>query len=493
MIKLKSLVAVVFLNLLSIHAFAGQIEVSVRDQSGNPAAEAFVLIGPSENSPFQGNWVKTGNDGVAAFIADDIQNQPITLSKKGYPHITYYNQSGSRFDLRLPDALPTQTVEVSGEFTGWQNPGEGNNASVGLFFPLLTLNKLFTFQISDFVSSALDKITVMGKDIYLPANISLPQQTLYYGFFPIDLDKPQFRLPVPSPGLYHFTGVTGRFPFQKVVDKLRNKQTFYDVLNDMSLEHFSTLTNQRISQPLKNVKMDINQGSFGSCVQVSSAQSPENRRVISVAMVRQPGLTGVYQPTDIKTIDSPSQNVGCIDGDNQPVTILSLATRFQQNLDVLVVDKGVSAIIAKNIPRSGNQDPVKFDSYFAVPQVSASQQGQKLSVTRADRSGISPQAEALFAVFSEVTETTIGKYKQEEVKPKWVVFANASSTDFTLPQLPPSMAETVTTDPVVKQRWEATWLGYDHRFEFGDSAASSPLGYGLFEIMTHAARNSIDF
>ena len=76
------------------------------------------------------------------------------------------------------------------------------------------------FDIGWMVSPEYDVLKVLGREIAIPSNVAMPRQEESY-FFPITLDKPNFRMFVRRPGNYEFLTLHAQFPLNRVADDFR--------------------------------------------------------------------------------------------------------------------------------------------------------------------------------------------------------------------------------------------------------------------------------
>ncbi|MCC6278318.1 MAG: hypothetical protein IT289_10435 [Oligoflexia bacterium] len=492
-----------FIRILILFGLWGQqtwaqdsIRIIVSEQGGTPVEGVTVLVGTGPDQPFVQNWKKTDSKGIVEFQTLSLDDQPITLSKAGYPRITYFNQFGMDFQLKLPPPSRFQKIEVSGELTGFDNTKLGR---LGLFVPFFTSDKLFQFAITDLISPIDDQFSVLGKDLYLPSNVTLPKQTHWVGVVPVTLNKPKFHIPVFVPDTHHFIGVGGTFPFDKVKDTLSSDTgTLFDIINDVKFDRLHYVTDQYLTSP-RTYNLDLGLTRLKQCLRVSAKNFPSQLRVVSFSLLRFPQSYGQpYMPMDLKALDQGAQGISCIENDTRPFNVMNLAFNFKKVNNQTFFEKGMSSIISRNIPR-GPMTPglLEHKSFFSVPDVAVTNQGSEVAVSRPERPGISPTASALFAVLSDVQITPTANGVVEESHPKWVVFASSKTSYFKLPQLPvDAQKESVLIAPVRvdTKRWEIAWLGLETRHQFDKSQLRSVnLGYDLFEAMTHASRNAQDF
>ncbi|MDZ4678467.1 MAG: Ig-like domain-containing protein [Oligoflexia bacterium] len=484
--------------------------VKVIDQKGQAVTGAVVQVGKAPNSPFAQNTAITNSQGIASFNASSINGEitdtPITIVKTGYPKITYFNQSGIEFKLQLPPPSLQKQAELSGDFVGWDAliVNFSDIATFGLFLPFLNADKLFAFQMSDLISTQVDKFSVLGKDVFVPSNLIFPKQRHSYGIIPITLNKPIFRLPMSVPATYSFQAVAGQFPFDDVAGDLVDGKTLFDIINQMTMQKFGLIKDKTMSGPVSGLHMNVNEAKLGPCLKLETKNAPLPK-VAGLALTRAPELVGKpYQPTDIKNIAAGAQNLSCIKGDSRPVNAMALAMNYHLENEAMIFHKGMSSILARNIPHSSTTINLTLKSYFSVPQLKISEAGGVVESTRPERQGISPTSSAVHAILSDVTVTQTGTIINESVRPQWIVFGNSTLEKIQLPTLSAELLSidtrsiydqiAQTQPPTNFKRWEYIWLGLDPVLQFDNNQLMSVnIGYDLFESMTHAARNAVDF
>lgn len=486
----------VFINIWALNAGAGVV-VKVTSVSGVPEAFSQVMIGSKPGVPFENNWVKTDQVGVAHFDNIESLEEPtsITIVSPDRPHVTYLKQTGKEFNLIVPSSKPQDISDLKGQITGWTNPGQNNHVDFGTVLPLVSASRIFELQVSDFMSTKMDKISVIGQSFFLPSNLSLPKQRLKYSFFPITLEKEGYLLPVPSPQKYHFTAITGRFPFEKVAKILMsNDKSFLDVVNDVKYEKEFLIYNQNITQATHNYDIDIKKASpLTPCISVITNKVPQDYKTLSVALVQDLTQEGLpYTITDLKMTDSTGLNLNCLDKDLKDITVASLGMSYKTTSKKVEFGKGFTIAVKRKIKRP-TEKPLEFNTFFDIPKLNILNKGDTVVFSRVERKDISPNAAGFYAVLSEVLERRDAPNDDliEYNIQKWVVFGaeppqGLNAASFDLPVLPGEFFQQSFT-PKRKKRWEVTWLGSESQ------ESVNHINFNFFEAATHAARNSSDF
>ncbi|MBK9294413.1 MAG: hypothetical protein IPM57_08200 [Oligoflexia bacterium] len=488
---------------LSLNLAYAELVIKVENLNGEPEAGAQVLVGHKPNDPFENNWTRTNSQGIVSFKnIENIENLPITIVSPLRPNVTYLKQSGNYFELLVPSPKPQDISDLKGQFKGWLSPGQNNHVDFGVVLPLINASRIFELQVSDFMSTKMDQITVAGKTIFLPSNISLPKQKLKYSIFTITLEKPSYMLPVPSPQKYHFSAFTGRFPFEKVANTLMsNDKTFLDVINDVKFENEFTIYDQEITQSSHQYDFNIKDAhKLSPCINTTAKNIPEDYKILTAALVQDTSQVGLpYSVTDLKLTSSNPQQLNCISNDVKNISIAAIGLNYKTENKKVTFGKGFTISIKRNIPRfeafSIANPTVEFSEFFNIPKVTVLNGGSSVMFTRVERENLSPLASGFYAVLSEVLQRREPAVDGDLIEyniPKWMVFSNApidgfSVANFDLPQLPKDFFQQSFT-PKRFKRWEVTWLG-----KHESRATEQQFDFNYFKEATHAARNSSDF
>ncbi len=472
------------------------LAVLVQDISGQPCAQCAVHVGTDPNIPFANNWGLTNSQGRISFPAvTSIQDQPVTVVAVNHPFVTYLNQSGENIAVKIPLADPIATVQVSGTFSGWVNPGAGNNISFGITVPLIDPGKVFDLQVNDLVSTTTDQISIYGKKINIPSNISLPHQSLSYGFFPITLEKAQFSVEVTANENYNLVGITGSFPFSAAESLSSANGIDMTLLNKMRFNSESILANQAASSTnVTNTVLKVGEETFTSCMQASVSNAPAGYQVVGAPLKQTLGFnsslsSGLYQITDLKLLGADSLALNCLSGDKaSQMSMLALGVAAASS-GGFNVSNAMTAILARSLPQSN----INLGSFLNVPALSVLPLGKTLSFSRVEQPKISPEASSYYAVLSQSRATSRG----DTSAPLWIFIGSAPLTNqanaagnpsFTVPSLPFNQNfETLTVGQ--KNHWELIWLAIDPNL----SPVSAENDITLLQVATHASRNNIDF
>ena len=435
---------------------------TVTDTAGQPIVGATVLIGTKAGVPFTGNVLTTDANGTISIPAAWVNPQPVTVQAKGFVRTTWLAQSPAPLALQVRNLAATGKLELKGKATGFGPLPEDDWADVGLIFPALKKNQLATLQVSDLVSPEVDTVTVFGQSIDIPSNVSIPKQTERY-IFSITLDKPVFRTYVNEPKTWKMVATHARFPFELVVDKLRNGSTFYDVLNDFEFLSAS-VKDIALANPSTSQDLPITDLVFAPVVDVAAPKFSSQYAMLAVSVV---DSNGYLFPTDVKVLGSsetrtlvaPKASTGYV-----------LGALRDANAPLSGADSDAfSAMIAP----SNQTTRFEFLDLPAAPKLKGNI--LKLSPPSASVSTIS--AAATYATLSLVDSHVAGKTTIDTKSPMWDVYGNAWSPSIELPEL--------SAMPKGTYRWEVMFGG-------APAGTAVTLGPNLIDNLTHVTKSALD-
>lgn len=443
-------------------------EFSVTDEAGNPLT-AQILIGKALNDPFTNNLLTTGTDGKASAPKEWTDAQPVTVHVPGFIDVTYLEQKPRMLNFKLRRAQIAKRMELSGQTAGYNLKDRDNLVDFGMVMKGLTKAEILAFDINKVVSLEMDTLEVVGYKVPIPSNISLPKQKESY-VIPITIDKNPFRVYFNEMGSQPVLGIRGKFPFKEVINELRNKTPYVDLINYFTLEG-GTFQTVNISGPTQSLPSPLNmsQWTFNSSVKVTAPTVGTGEVVI--ALIAQ-DINGVLMPTDVKKLTSgQSMNLKAKDSQTaQVVKVLKRSAEFDATSSPYA-DR-LSAVVT-NVQNSDNS---QFLGLVESPRL----QGADLIL---DVPKTIPNVEpyTTYMVLSELQKVDIGNGKQINVPThRWEVYAPGWIGQMSLPQRP------FTEDLANPQwRWEVSFLG--------GSEQVPPMGPQMIEKTTHVTRSSVDF
>ncbi|HMN67970.1 MAG TPA: hypothetical protein PKC28_05470, partial [Bdellovibrionales bacterium] len=207
-----------------------QQQISVQDKMGQPIIGATIMFGFEPGNPFEGNVITTDGSGIAATPADWKAALPVTVQAAGFVSQTLPVTMPSDLIFALSTQEGMAELEVAGETTDFGRLRTDGKVDFGLVIPALNREQMLGFDLSTVISPKTDTITIIGNDVELPSNLTLPEQTESY-IFPITFNKPGYRVYVRNPGPYTVSATHGQFPLQRVVNDIRDGKSMFELIN----------------------------------------------------------------------------------------------------------------------------------------------------------------------------------------------------------------------------------------------------------------------
>ena len=443
-------------------------QLLVTDSAGNAISGAQILIGSALGSPFAGNLISTSEDGVFTAPAEWTSAQSVTISAPGYVRATFMGQmpTGQKFALRK--ILPTQTMSLKGETTGFSVKDRDGLVDFGLVIPAITKQTFFNFDVSSFISKETDTITVVGRKIELPKNLSLPKQreSYYVGF---ELNKPQFQLDFNSAGERMIYVARGQFPINEVIGDIRNGKEFYELTNYFSIKGAAVRIMNVQNDVVQN--LPVNELNYSGNLQVSGPTFSRDELVLSVPLAF---WKGWYYPTDVKMLEAGKARNLTVAGGGTPYLLSVLKRKDEMGGTGGNIDR----LSANFIPFTAGVAP-SFLPLVDQPTVISPYHLQMKAVTKPAAINEGSQ----YSVLSKVSQVTIGGKAIDVLENVWEVYAPNWQTDMSIPEWPGENALSG------RLRWEVTLTGVLDQ----NSLKNVDLGPKWLEAATHATRSSADF
>jgi hypothetical protein len=444
-----------------------QDALTITDSSGIAIAGAQVLIGTGLNTPFTGNFLTTSASGQVAFPSAWTTAQPITIQATGFVRTTFMAQmpTAQTFKLR-PQPSSTQLL-VTGQTTGFGDLQNDGNLNVGIVFPGFSRQNLMSFQLSDVISPVNDQISIAGQNISLPSNVTLPQQTQTYIFFPITFNKPQYRFFVSQTGTYSMVAERAQLPFQKIVQAASSGQSLMDSINDIQ---FVSASVQNVPVGAQGVSIDlpVNKISFNSSIQVVAPAIDSAHMVLSIALASQNSL---LYPSDIKRLSSGQSQSLTYPSTGTAGTVLSVLATTN-----ITSQKGAAAEqMSLTFSPTNQSQSLEFLPVIAAPQVQGSVLTAKLPQVSSQTLADAPP------LMTYACQSTVNG---NELTPEWDIFAPGWIASIQMPTWP--TAKTSEVLQTSNQRWELTYAAGKV-----DTTQMS-LGGSLLGSATHLTRSAID-
>src|SRR5262249_21152665 len=143
---------------------------------------------------------------------------------------TYLKQTATGQTYTLRQLEGGNLFQLNGKTTGHNVVNGDGIIDFGLVIPAISKAGFANLDISDFISTDTDTISIAGKSIALPSNITLPKQEESY-FITITLDKPNYRLNFKSDGVKGIFAARGRFPLDDMVSAYQSGKQLFELAN----------------------------------------------------------------------------------------------------------------------------------------------------------------------------------------------------------------------------------------------------------------------
>jgi hypothetical protein len=467
--------------------------LTVIDDIGVPIANASILVGFEPGVPFEGNVLTTDAAGVASIPADWKDALPLTVQAPGFITSTLPISVPGQLTLQLLKQDATNEFEVKGVATNFPRLVTDGKVDFALMIPALSRDNLLAFDLSTVISPKVDTITIIGNDVNLPSNISLPQQTENY-IFPIELNKPEYRVYLRNPGVQTLTATHGQFPLQRVVNDIRAGKSMFELIN-----HFTFIEGGQkeldVQGNLIGQDVAVNQVPFNTQVAVRAPTFDADQQMVNLALVEQ---NGMLIPTDLKRINTgQSLNMKSFGTAPMMFSFLVNVTKnakaflnqpfswFKPLMDLDRENFIVSSAVAKQdftqlsfafLSATGGVAP-QFLPLIAKPTLT----GDVLALTVPTLpAGLTPVA--TYLVMSEIETTMVGNVASEKRTRLWEVWSTTWLSQVELPKI------SFTKRPDRTYRWEVLFMARPANF-VGAAVPSSRID---LSTVTHVTRNALD-
>jgi hypothetical protein len=471
--------------------YAAQL-LTVIDDFDHPVANATIMLGFEPGNPFPGNVFTTDANGVAGIPADWKAALPLTVQAPGYITNTIPVAQPGVQTLRLHQQEPRNDFEVKGTSTDYGRLITDGKVDFGLVIPALNRSQMLAFDVSTLISPRSDTISIIGNDVQIPSNITLPQQTENY-IFPIQFNKPDYRVYLRSPGRYKIGITHGQFPLQRVVGDIRAGKSFLEVVNYFDFKEGGQKVVD-VSGNLDAIDLPVNQTPFNSSFAVKAPALGANQAMLALGLIQQ---DDIYLPTDLKRFTAgQSLNLKTNAAAGAPSVLAILMENPAKKLDLMtaalrawfapllnVIDdlpgtRGAAQDFSKLsfafLPAAGGVNP-QFLPLINKPSLDG--QIMRFQVP-AVINGLAPAA--MYLTLSEIETLGDGEMKIERRTRLWELWSDAWLSQIELPKLP------ITRQPDRTYRWDVLFLARPSGF-----MTSPDSGHDLNTI-THATRNSLD-
>lgn len=467
--------------------------ITVLTQEKTALNQAQVLIGWAEGNPFAGNLVTTDEQGQFAIPSAWNQSLPVTIKKEGFITITHQNVLPSPQTLNIHHAEGNRYLRVQGDTNGFGQLRRDGKVDFGLVMPALDQNDLLNFDLANLISPESDVIKIIGRDVEIPSNLTLPQQTETY-IFPIEFNKPSYRLVARDLGVKRYVAAHGQFPLQRVVNDFRAGKSFFEVINHFTF-FSSGARDLEVKEGGAQGDIPVNEVRYAARLSITAPEIPAGKEVLAVALGEKDQL---LFPTDLKRLTSRQRQELVTPEQNQGGFVLSLMTNApeKKNAESTTLKKLFPDMITRNLIMDVFR-PLAEDKGSGFGQLSfVLQSSQSLDVPNFIPHVAAPQIDTTKVVLQPpsvpagvlplatlVVYSRIENFRAENDIPAerrtrlWEHLSSGWVSEVALPQV---AIETLSGE---NYRWEVLFLG--------QKASSRPEKY-FIENVTHVSRNAVD-
>ena len=434
------------------------------NEAGEPLTHAQVLIGEADGA-FPGNSGQTDDNGDFLVPADWTSNDMVTVDAPGYLRATYMGLAPESKVITLKKQFNSQ-VQLKGVTSGHPIKNKDGYIDFSLVMSAMTRQDLLNFQVQKVVSPINDTISVVGQEMNIPANVSLPKQTESY-LIGITIEKPAYRLFFADKGVQRVFAARGRFPFKAVVDGLRNKQEMFELINYFSITGGS-IRDANLTEDTNKLDIPVMDITFNSKKAFKAPKLSSNQVMVALTAADN---SGYLIPTDIKRLSS-EQAINLAVWNEHP-TMLAQVIKNKNEFDA--TKPGLDRLSAILLPFDDNvtseylplitNPTAKGKNVFAIPAVAPVANVNKL------------------ATYGLISDLKIDKDKdgltRKTASAVWEVYAPDWVTEIKLPQW-------TWANAAVTSRFEVSLVG-------STSSDTIPLGPQMMEKATHVTRSSVDY
>ena len=465
--------------LLTTTLVASAITLTITTAKGRPISDARVMIGMGENVPFPGNILTTDAQGHIQTPAQWTDAQPVTIEANGFVRATYFARIPADGTFVVNETPASGRFELRGQTTSFSGMSSSQGyGHVGLIYPAVSRSKAASFQIANLVSPVSDTISIIGKKVEVPSNLTFPSQTVTY-ILPIHLDKPDYRFYLPETGNWKMVASHLRFPVQQVVDEIRSGKTFFDVLNLFEVVETS-VKNVSVGRGSTSRNLPVNEVGFDHTIPVIAPSFDTHYNMLAFSMAESGGL---FYMTDLKRVQPHGHlRLNTVSGNSRGL-VVSVLTRADQKIsaDFMVMRPTTGAQIEEGsaviLPANRSQ-AFEFLPIVRPPQL----RGKTLILAPPAHSVAGIEPTLTYATLSKVEIIQTSKLKLEKKTPQWELYANDWVSSLELPDMP----VTRHADFSAPMRWEALFGGEP------TGAPKAAVGPETLEKVSHVTRSAVD-
>ena len=217
-----------------VKTFSGAPNLTVQDINGNPIASAQIMIGDSVGVPFANNVLTADANGTLAVPTAWTAPTSLSISAAGFVTASFLHTLPIAGIFKLRKQVLQNTVEYSGNTTGYPAFDDFSIAHISLVFEAINRSELANFSLAKIMSPESDSFSVLNNTVNVPSNLSIPDQTLSY-IIHINVSKPLFRIPLQAASDHVMVGLHAQFPVTDLVRSVRNKASLFEMVNFFKL------------------------------------------------------------------------------------------------------------------------------------------------------------------------------------------------------------------------------------------------------------------
>ena len=430
------------------------LTIYVYDQDSlEPIPDATVMIGEKENSPFQGNWMKTNGEGEVSFGGFLFPSDPMTITVRHpqYSGCTIFDTEA--YDVHIPLAKLEETqipkTDLRGSFTQWP-PMEDHDEILHLGFLLPALDLI------SFINFSSDKLMApyvnahIYKDVRVPGNLVIPsQEEKLLGFIPVYVSKPDFRMPFLSGSTQNLIALSGEVPFSPIAKGFLYKKPLLEILNQVSIARFGMLRNYQIPSSTTTLDIPLSQ-SLDVKFQISLENSPEGKDIIYISMGALDEARSSLIPFDFKMT---ARNEKTKSAELKSVHSLLELSAFSKEIMVFAADLSPQSKDSASTGAIKNVDDlntsIKFGAFLGLNDLSYAQSSFSHTLKTNQKDAVASHLNLSFLSID------IPGSSEEKGKSRvwWTVITPPSRSKFTLPVLPEGLSTLPTLAPQEELRW----------------------------------------
>lgn len=438
------------------------------DGDGKPVPGAQILIGSQVDQPFANNYVSS--DASGEFMAPTGWNteETVSIQAPGYMRAVYLKQMPKGQTFVVHPLQNSTGHELKGVTSGHNVVDYDGYIDFGIVIPAISKANFFNFDVSSFVSPETDTISIAGRDIKIPTNITLPDQNESY-FITLNFNKPNYRLNFKNEGKQKVFAVRGHFPLQDLIDGYQSGKDLFDLVNLFDIQG-GAIREININGASTTTNFDVRELDF------SQKQNVVGPKVASDELAMAAALTpyqDVFYPTDVKTLES-GQSQSLATNSLKKASLLTILKKKNESKPGAMTDR----LSAAFLPFSANVKP-EMIPLMANPTAKSAYDLQIPVVAAPGK--VAPGA--VYAVLSQVTTKGSGKKKVQSLYNIWEVYSPDWDSHIQIPQMPNDKV------PTGSLRWQVTLTGLPNQ----NAVQNIDLGPKWLEAATHATRSSIDF